>query len=264
MFNRGTGIRRCKPMAVIALLLVGITTGPTLNLLAQNIQLPTPLGSSASSEAENQTLPQYIPPRTKPPRARVGGVTRGSLGSDPNVLALVPDHVGFTIKQEPKLYWYISQATTLPTIFTLREDEAVRPIVEVPLRSPQCPGIHAVRLKDFGVELKEDISYRWYISIQRDRDSPSQDIVTGGMIERISIVEALFLFPGFTDESDPVQLAKAGLWYDAIRIISDRIESSPSDSTLRRQRAALLMQVGLTELAELDLHPNGESCQPTK
>jgi hypothetical protein len=246
----------------IAAILVGTTLALTLPLLsaekpsaaAAAAQVPSP------GEPTDPTLPVYKAPQGKTPRARVGGVTRGSLGKDPNVVALVPDHVGLTIKPKPKLHWYISQATKLPTIFTFREDEAVRPMVETPLKPPECPGIYSVQLKEFGIELKESVAYRWYISVQRDRDSPSQDIVTGGIIERIPLVEALVLFPGFTDESDPLQLAKTGLWYDALRVISDRIEAAPRDPGLRWQRAALLQQVGLSEIAELDLKPNGATC----
>ena len=245
----------------VAAVVIGVSLVLTLPSLGTE-------GPSVSAEEQVQnpgqagepTLPVYKPPQGRTPRARVGGVTRGSLGKDPNVVALVPDHVGLTIKPEPKLHWYISQGTTLPIMFTLREDEGVRPILETPLKPPECPGIQAVRLKDHGIELKEEIAYRWYISVQRDADSPSQDIVTGGMIERISMVEALLLYPGFADESDPIQLAKTGLWYDAFRVISDRIEASPRDPALRRQRAALLKQVDLLEIAEFDLKLNGTPC----
>jgi hypothetical protein len=197
-------------------------------------------------------LPIYKPPPAKYPRARVGGVTRGSLGKDPMVVALVPDHVALTSHTQPTLYWYISQATPLPIIFTLREDEAVRPILEVPLAPPKQPGIQLVRLKDFGVKLKEKTVYRWFISVQRDPDSPSQDIVTGGMIELVNLVEILTL-----------QLsAEKGLWYDAMMIVCENIEKSPEDKLLRQQRACLLDQVGLTEIGDLDrsLVPNGKRC----
>lgn len=244
----------------IVTILMGVVLA--LPLPAPGAGGPPAAGESGRSPAEapDPTLPVYTPPQGKTPRARVGGVTRGSLGKDPNVVALVPDHVGLTIKPKPKLHWFISQATKLPTIFTFREDSAVRPMVETPLKPPPCPGIYSVQLNDFGIELKESIAYRWYISVQRDQGSPSQDIVTGGIIERIPLVEALLLFPGFTDESDPLQLAKTGLWYDALRVISDKIEADPHNQALRRQRAALLQQVGLTEIAELDLKPNGTTC----
>jgi hypothetical protein len=42
------------------------------------------------------------------------------------------------------------------------------------------------------------------------------------------------------------------MWYDAIAALSERIEAAPNDTDLRRQRAALLEQVGLREAAEFD------------
>jgi hypothetical protein len=48
-------------------------------------------------------------------------------------------------------------------------------------------------------------------------------------------------------------LAEEGIWYDALAGLSDRIDAAPKDLSLRKQRAALLDQVGLNEAAEFDL-----------
>jgi hypothetical protein len=40
-------------------------------------------------------------------------------------------------------------------------------------------------------------------------------------------------------------LAGAGIWYDALTFLSERIEADPGDALARAQRAALLKQVGL-------------------
>ena len=45
----------------------------------------------------------YTPPKKPTPRARVGGTLRGTEGTEPELVALVPDHVGLTIKQTPTL-----------------------------------------------------------------------------------------------------------------------------------------------------------------
>jgi hypothetical protein len=199
-------------------------------------------------------MPVYKPPTAKYPHARIGGSTRGSAGQGPLVVALVPDHVAWTSHVQPTFYWYISQASSLPIVFTLREDQAVRPILETPLTAPKRPGIQLIRLKDFGVSLKENTVYRWFVSIQRDPDSPSQDIVTGGMIEVVDLVEML------TFELS----AEKGLWYDAMMIICEKIERSPEDKLLRQQRACLLDQAGLGEIGDLDrsLAPGGKRCPP--
>ena len=48
-------------------------------------------------------------------------------------------------------------------------------------------------------------------------------------------------------------LEAAGFWYDAMACLCGLIESNPTDQGLRRQRAHLLNQVGLSEVAKWDL-----------
>ena len=47
--------------------------------------------------------------------------------------------------------------------------------------------------------------------------------------------------------------ARKGFWYDAMACLCDLIETNPADTGLRKQRVALLKQVGLHEVAEWDL-----------
>src|SRR5215469_14663634 len=42
---------------------------------------------------DDASTPFYIPPKKYAPRARVGGELRGTEGKDPEIVALVPDHV---------------------------------------------------------------------------------------------------------------------------------------------------------------------------
>jgi hypothetical protein len=46
--------------------------------------------------------------------------------------------------------------------------------------------------------------------------------------------------------------AEEGLWYDALETISKGIAAAPDNIELRRQRAALLEQVGLAETTKLE------------
>ena len=230
-------------LITIAILVMATAVATLPGVLRAETAPPPPAESETLPELSDPSLPVYQPPPdVKYPRARVGGVTRGSLGKDPMVVALVPDHVALTIRPQPTLYWYISQTTTLPIFFTLQEDEIVRPILVATLAQPKKAGIQVIRLKDYGIELKERVTYRWYVSVQRDPESPSQDIVTGGMIERV----------GYPEQS----ILQFSLWYDLLKNICDKIEASPDDKRLRLERAALLSQIGLRQIAELDLKPS--------
>jgi hypothetical protein len=49
------------------------------------------------------------------------------------------------------------------------------------------------------------------------------------------------------------RFAADGLWYDAVMVISELIESAPADVALRKHRVELLDQVDLPEVGNFDL-----------
>lgn len=211
-------------------------------------------GTNAAMSQEEPDLPRYNAPQNMTPRARLGGSLRGGEGEDPAVAALVPDHVGITVKQHPALNWFLSKHTSLPIRFTLIDERSIRALVERSLAPPHQAGVHAVKLEDLGFALQANVQYRWYISVIKDADSPSQDIVTGGMIERCEFNECSILGATTTCTREAVVAsAIKGFWYDAMACLCDLIESNPADTGLRKQRAALLRQVGLHDVADWDL-----------
>ena len=211
----------------------------------------------SSSEAVTEVppdIPMYMAPQRVTPRARIGGTLRGSEGEDPAVAALVPDHVGITAKQHPALNWFLSKHTSLPITFTLIDERSIRALVEESITPPNQAGVHAVKLEDLGFALQSNVQYRWYISVIKDEHSPSRDIVTGGMIERCEFSECMVLGATTACTHDAVMTSAAkGFWYDAMACLCALIESDPGDTGLRKQRAALLKQVGLHDVAEWDL-----------
>jgi hypothetical protein len=212
------------------------------------------VGTSEAVTDVEPEMPTYQAPRHITPRARIGGGLRGGMGEDPAVSALVPDHVGITIKQHPALNWFLSKHTSLPIRFTLTDERSIRALVEQSITTPNHAGVHAIQLSDFGFALEANVQYRWYISVIKDLDSPSRDIVTGGMIERCEFSECLALDATTTCNRDAVMInASKGFWYDAMSCLCDLIDKNPEDTGLHKQRAALLKQVGLHDVAEWDL-----------
>jgi hypothetical protein len=201
-------------------------------------------------------LPLYTPPKKLAPRARVGGALRGTEGADPEIVALVPDHVGMTIKQTPTLSWYLSKITTYPLRFTLNDTQKILPVYEGPLPTPTEAGVQSIDLKAMGLMLEPNVQYRWFVSARRNSDSHSQDIVAGGMIERCEFSECLTITsPNTTCDQESVRTnAMMGLWYDAMECLCSLIRKDPREASLRRMRAALLRQVGLNGVADWDLH----------
>ena len=153
--------------------------------------------------------------------------------------AFVSDTVGFTLRKSPVLYYYISKATLLPIHFTLMDIRAVSPVAEVLLKSPTPAGVWAIRLQDYDMVLEVGVQYRWYVSVTRNPDTPSQNIVAGGVIERVD--PYLVNDDGRTCDRNAVRyLMEAGIWYDAFACLNELTEANPQDRSLRNLRDKLL------------------------
>lgn len=190
---------------------------------------------------------------------RRGGVRQATPGVSSELFVLAPDHTGLTVQEQPSLYWYLSQSTTYPIEFTIIEDQQmqVKPLLEKPLHLPAQSGVQRIRLADYNVHLSLGVQYRWSVVLIVDPDNRSKDIFAEGIIKRVEADEALRAKLEQTRRADPSHLpyvyAQQGLWYDAVTAISDSIDATPHDATLRQQRAALLRQIGLGDVADYDL-----------
>ncbi len=105
----------------------------------------------------------------------------------PKVYALVSDHIGWTSHSQPNLYWYLSKPTSQSFFFTLtaNEGDAVKPILRVRLDPPPRAGIQRIGLKDYDVELAEDVTYEWAIAVMDAAGIDSLTKLTSARIEKI-------------------------------------------------------------------------------
>jgi hypothetical protein len=212
--------------------------------LVLNAPLPVPAADAPG--------PVYTPPKRGAPGGRVGGGTRGGLQRDVFILSvLAPDHSGLTTSEQPALYWFISTTTSLPVEVTVMDAQGVQPILETRLPAPVKAGVQRVRLADHNIRLTPGTAYRWFVSVVPDADRRSKDIMAGGAIERVELADDLKAKLNKAGKNGAFHLyTEAGLWYDALKAISDQIEAAPEDQQLRKQRAALLSQVGLPAINE--------------
>ena len=213
--------------------------------------MTTPGVEAQKQQMSQGDVPIYKPRKQSMPKGRVGGGIRG--GDGPALYVLAPDHVGFTKDEQPSLFWYLSKSTSLPLEFTLIDSRAVKPILETRLKPPVQAGVQRISLKDLGIKLEPGVQYKWFVTLQVGAEASSKDVVAGGTIERIPFIEALSIHLSSTKNGEDVfRYAEAGLWYDAIATISEMIEATPDNRKLRKQRASLLQQVGLWEVARHD------------
>jgi hypothetical protein len=220
----------------------------------------SPKGLENQKSTTSVSTPVYRPPLRGAPGGRVGGGTRGVGETLITLFVLAPNHVGLTIQEQPNLYWYLSKSTNLPIEVTMIIEEATHPLLEKRLLIPAESGIHTLRLKEFNVSLSIGTQYRWFLAIVPEPDRRSRDIIAGGIIERIEPSEVFLKKLIQADKKAMAHIfAEEGIWYDTIASLSELIETNPDDTVLREQRAALLEQVGLSEVAQYDMKHGGSS-----
>src|SRR6476469_192755 len=139
---------------------------------------------AAGTPKSSEEQPIYTPPKKITPRARVGGDVRGTDGTEGEVKALVPDHVGLTSKETPVVNWFVSKPTPYQAIVTLRDDRSPNAFQEKSILSPKQPGIYTINFKELGFVLEPNVQYKWYVAVIRDPDQHSNNQVAGGIIER--------------------------------------------------------------------------------
>ena len=200
----------------------------------------------------------YQPPRkgAPAPGLKRGGGTRGMNKSVPVISLLAPEHVGLTLQEQPVLYWFTptKQDRAFSFEFTLIGDNAETPLVETKLSPAAQAGLQEIKLSDYKVKLLPGERYLWSVSLIMDAEERSANVVAKGAIERVEREKLEYpLAANFSEAEAATRYAEAGVWYDAIMAITDRIRANPANKGLREQRAAFLDQVGLSEVAKNDL-----------
>jgi hypothetical protein len=195
-------------------------------------------------------LPRFLPPERGLAPARFGGATRGAEANElPAVEALVPVQTGLTLEAKPVLYWYLSRPTDVRVDLRVLALDPLQTVLERTLPPARQAGVQRIRLADYGVELAPGRAYQWLVLLVPNPEDRSYDRIVGGGIERIEPDPKLReRLSGATRERLPYLLAEAGVWYDAIDVLSQEIDAHPGDAQLWNRRAALFEQVGLPDI----------------
>jgi hypothetical protein len=199
----------------------------------------------------------YMPPLRGAPESRVGGGTRGIEAVKLSLDVLAPGATGYTLREKPTVYWYVSERITNPVELTVIGADSIaegaRPLLDIELKPPIEKGVHALSLAQYGIELKPDHEYQWFVAIVRNPAQRSSDILAGGQIRRVAESKAIETKIAQSAKATwPAIYAESGVWYDAIDELSKMINADPGNRGLRAQRAALLDQVGLPDAAKYD------------
>ena len=222
--------------------------------ICASAQTPAPTPASAAPDA-GPAKPHHIvfhPTATADAGVdaiQVGGGSRGTENLGVELMTLVPEgkmeHVALTTQAQPSLYWYQSKATAAQCEVTLTQPKVAKPLLILKTSKTTPPGIHAIRLSKFNVELKPNVVYTWSVAVVVDPASRSGDIFASGVIKRIDPSPELAAKLAAPGADKAAIFAENGIWYDALQAISDEIDKSPTDKSLKDERAGLIDQVGL-------------------
>ena len=209
-----------------------------------------PADSDAAPEFTPAPLFNYVPPDRGAPSNRIGGGTRGDDGEF-LVVALVPeDHIGRTTREAPVLVWYRAPAAKGTFEFSLNDETDDTVLARKTLTPPER-GYAAIDTEDLEVRLSPDRLYSWFITLIVDPADPSLDKLSGGYIQRVEMPAELgkALFKA-SPASRAAGFARAGIWYDALALLTAQIRARPEAETLRAGRERMLKAVGLPALPE--------------
>ena len=192
------------------------------------------------------TFPVYIPPLRGAPLNRIGGGTRGTY-ENIKILSLSPDHTGLTIKNQPKLYFYLPTSTNNSIEFILINENMEEPLIETNL-SVKNKGLQVIDISKFNVQLKEENTYQWYVSLKQNTEQPSLDIVSGGLIKYVKAPSELTKnMSKKTSELTSFDYAKAGIWYETVSSIIEESTSGNNKENINSQLSSLLSQAGINQ-----------------
>src|SRR6266581_9510179 len=193
---------------------------------------------------------KFRPATTGAPSVRVTGGSRGTGDTSITLDVLAPDEIGVTTQEQPSLFWFQSKPADAKFELTLLQDNKIKPILQVLVERSTKAGIQRLKLSEHGAKLTPGVEYQWVVALVTDPNNRSSDLVASGVIKRVQPAADL---KGKIAKATPASLAgvyaEAGIWYDALAVLTDQIEANPDNKTLRATRANLLLQVGLKAAA---------------
>lgn len=196
------------------------------------------VGASSASP-----LLKFSPPLRGAPSSRLGGGTR----SMQTLVLIAPKTDPYTTKAQPTLYWFLPKAVSGKLVLVLTHVANGTVVAERAFEGSFERGIYGINLAQLGISLNENDKYEWSVR----SGSNGSAIATSALIQRVSATETLKrALAGSADAVDAY--AAAGMWYDAIAAISERIDANPNDPVLHDRRVELLGQHRLSSVVDYD------------
>ncbi len=187
--------------------------------------------------------PSYSPPPEALDRKRMVVAMRGPAEGSVELEALAPEHVALTGSAAPDLFWTLSgpPPENARILFRLLEERSGDAVLETVLPRPDGQAPQRIRLAEQAATLTPGVVYTWYVVLRVDPENPARAQLAQGWILRRDGEPAPSVEPGAL----PAELARAGLWYDALAATLDLRAQQPDNASVQRGLRALLDQGGV-------------------
>jgi hypothetical protein len=196
------------------------------------------------------TPPIYIPPRRGAPTDVAPAATR-SPPVMPKVKLLAPDHTGLTVAAQPTLYMYVAEKGRLQVLIARAGDVTGANVASARIELAEGPAIRPLALSELNATLEPGVEYR--VTLMFFDRAGSVRATESAMIRRVAEpLELTVITSGAAPDAQARAYASAGIWFDAVAAIGRAVAAAPAAPGPRQDRAALLEQAGLPEIAQFD------------
>ncbi len=233
-------------------------TSPTDDQIKSNPSSPNPNTSRKDSEtitgndlSINTKKPiVYVEPFMGAPRKinRISMGTRSQSLSTAYLAVVAPQGVGITNKPDPTLYWYISKPIDYPLEFVIapKYSEKLHRQHLAPIKKA---GLQSISLADLGITLDPKVQYDWSVAAIVDSERHSRDQVALGQLMLVPPDDRLKNhLATLVPTQLPYELARKGVWYDAIESLVSIILKNCDDQTMLDEFDRLMNQVNLSDI----------------
>lgn len=239
----------------------------TLFWFTSGLDFGSPLKLAQPAQADD-----FNPPDRGLPGRRRGGGTRNaqsscvSSSSIPLTVLLPESNLGLTTAAYPQIFWFVPQHNAsyleVSLYATNKDFQDENLLFTSQFQTNGQAGIGHFKIPtgiNFNPLLEGD-TYHWYVSIICNPDDRSSDITVSGWLERVAMPPDLAnSLVNATGIDRSKAFAQAGIWYDALEVLTELRCRPPLDGAgIQTQWKALLSdsQVELVDLAEFPWFQN--------
>ncbi|MEH2257380.1 DUF928 domain-containing protein [Nostoc sp.] len=253
-------------------LVVAFSCTSLLVSLTPILAKPTPNRSDAKTTlAQATTFTQPPIPDSPPPGGRVrGGAKRGGPSGCPppkiDLTALVPfiqeansviNVWAQTTVEHPSWFFYVPYTKDSPyTVEFVLQDPDANEVYKKAIALSDKPGVIRVSLPSTAPGLAVDKQYRWFFTINCDKQQNAPPTFVEGVIKRVNLSQATVKE---IETAEPLKryaiYAQNGIWYEALTTLAELRQKNPQDPALKSEWQNLLSSIRLNDVAEEPILP---------